>query len=80
MEVLESILACSFLCIMCSSCFVRILFCSSCSSAWCDTVVFRRPRTAVFERSAAGSGGKPPGTAAQVTPLEGAMHAGVSWS
>jgi hypothetical protein len=29
----------------------------------------------VFERSAAGSGGKPPGTAAQVTPLDGTMHA-----
>ena len=61
--------------IMCSSCFVRIFFCSSCSSAWRDIVVFRRPRTAVFERSAAGRGGKPTGTAAQVTPLEGVMHA-----
>jgi hypothetical protein len=60
--------------IMCSSCFVRILFCSSCLSAWRDIVVFRRPRTAVLERSAAGSGGKPPGTAAQVTPHEGIMH------
>ena len=29
----------------------------------------------MFERSAAGSGGKPLVTAAQVTPLEGAMHA-----
>ncbi len=59
---------------MCLSCFVRILFCSSCLSAWCDIVVFRRPRTAVLERLAAGSGGKPPGTAAQVTPLKENKH------
>ena len=43
--------------IMCSSCFVRILFCSSCSSVWRDIFVFRRPRTAVLEKLTAGSGG-----------------------
>ena len=38
-------------------------------------MVFRRPSTAVLERSAAKGGGKPPGTAAQVTPPKGIMHA-----
>ena len=61
--------------IMCSSCFVRILFCSSCLSAWRKIVVFRRLRTAELERSAAGGGGKPPGTAAQGNPPEGIMQA-----
>ena len=73
--MLESILACPSFSIMCLSCFVRILFCSSYSSAWHDILVFRRLRTAVLEISVAGSGGKPPRIAVQVTPLEGVMHA-----
>ena len=43
---------------------MRILFCSSCLSAWRDIVVFRRPRTAGLEKLAAGGGGKTPETAA----------------
>ena len=64
----------TFLIMLCSSCFVRISFCSSCLSSWRNIVVFRRPRTAVLERPAAGDEGKPPGTAAQVTPPKGIMH------
>jgi hypothetical protein len=60
---------------MCSSCFVKILFCSTCLSAWHKIVVFRRLKTAELERSAAGGVGKPPGAAAQVNPPEGIMQA-----